>query len=189
MSLGLGDSEPSAEEMQQIQEEMEMDREVRQQSQGLASQFASERGAAEPGYWDIIGNADIGDHDNLESYAAAELSSTHSLSNITREEYLSRTWRIETEFWLMNNEFRDGDSSMADDDMRIMYGDDRPVMTNERARRKRSASQVKKNMLSLGVDARGLRSGTEIHAVSKHERMGNDDEESSSGGIRGWLSG
>jgi len=195
MSLGnLGNGAPSPEELERMQEEQErqeIEREQRQQAQQLVGQEAMERPATEPGYWDTIGSADIGDHDNLEQFAQAELSDKHALANIRYEDWKSWSWRIETEFWSMLNEFRDSNSKMDDDDLRIMYGENRPELDNEKARRLRSASQVKKLMTSLSIDARGLRSGTEIHAVSKHEKM--DDTDDDEGGIlsgaKSWLSG
>lgn len=62
----------------------------------------------------------------------------------------------------------------------MMYGEDRPELTDEMARRLRSAEDVKEMMTSLSVGARGLRSGTEIHAVAKTE---NQEGEEDSGGL------
>lgn len=193
MSIGsLGNGQPSPEEMQQLQEEMEREREDRQTAQQLASQAASQQGAAEPGYWDVIGSPDVGrqfNDDELEDFMATEFSSTFALGNISKQDWESWNWRTETEFWTTKNEFRDADSNMGSDDMRIMYGEERPELTDEMARRLRSASQVKKLMTSLSVDARGLRSGTEIHAVAKTENQEESEEQGRLSGLKGWLSG
>jgi len=183
--LGRG---PSMEEYQRMQEEAEKDREERQLAQQLASSKAMEHGeTAAPGYWSVIGQPDIGrsgeNDDHIEDYLSTELASHFALGNITREDYDSWQWAIETEFWTMGNEFHDADSNLGDDDLRVMYGEDRPRMSNEMARRKRSAMQVKKLMASLSVGARGLRSGTEIHAVAKQEGSEEEGESGSSGGL------
>jgi hypothetical protein len=197
MSLLNGSGEPSAEELQAMQEEAEKNREERGMAQQLASSGAMEGHAethAAPGYWDVIGKPDIGRgeeyEDNLEPFLQTEFASTFALGNISREEYQSWMWAIETEFWTAKNEFHDAESNLGDDDLRVMYGEDRPTLTNEHARRLRSAMQVKKFMASLSVDARGLRSGTEIHAVAKQESADDGEEEGGRlAGISKWLSG
>lgn len=193
MSIGsLGNSQPTPEEMQQMQKEMEQEREDRNTAQQLASQFAGQEGAAKPGYWDVIGQPDIGRQfadDELEDFMRTEFSSTFALGNIDKEDWESWQWQIETEFWVTKNEFRDADSKMEDDDLRIMYGEERPELDNEKARRLRSAMQVKKIMTSLSVGARGLRSGTEIHAVAKTENQEESEEEGKLSGVKNWLSG
>lgn len=190
MSIGnLGS--PSAEELKEMQAEMEREREDRQNAQQLASQAASQQGAAAPGYWDIIGSPDVGrefNDDELEDFMATEFSSTFALGNISKSDWESWQWQIETEFWTTKNEFKDADSNLGDDDLRIMYGEERPKLTDEKARRLRSAMQVKKIMTSLSVNSRGLRSGTEIHAVAKTENT-EDEDEGRLSGIRNWLSG
>lgn len=193
MSIGsLGNGQPSPEEMRELQEEIEREREDRNTAQQLASQFASEQGAAAPGYWDVIGQPDIGrefNDDELEDFMRTEFSNTFALGNIDKEDWESWQWQIETEFWVTKNEFRDADSRMDEDDLRIMYGEERPTLTDEKARRLRSAMQVKKIMTSLSVGARGLRSGTEIHAVAKTENHEEPEEDGRLSGIRNWLSG
>ncbi len=190
--LGNGD-QPTPEELRDLQEEMERDREERSMAQQLASSKAMEHDPTAPGYWDVIGDPEIGrefEDDGLEEYTKTEFSPMFALGNITRRDWESWNWRVETEFWIMKNEFVDADTHLADDDLRIMYGEDRPTMDNEAARRLRNASQVKKLMTSLSVDARGLRSGTEIHAVAKQERS--DDTTDDAGaldGVRNWLGG
>jgi len=192
MSMDIGDV-PSQEELMRMQRETEQDREERQMAQGLAQRQAQQMGVAAPGYWDVIGKPNIGreaDDDGLGDFTATEFSRMFALGNITREDYESWQWAIETESWVMTNEFRDADSKMGDDDLRMMYGEDRPTLTNEHARRLRSSMQVKKFMASLSVQARGLRSGTEIHAVAKQE---SGEEEAESSGrldkLKDYLSG
>ncbi len=180
----LGNGQPSAEEMAQLQNEMEREREERNAATQMASQAAMENRGTEPGYWDTIGDADIGNEDNLESYAETEFSNKHALANIRYADWESWQWRIETEFWTMQNEMKDADTKMGDDDLRIMYGEDRPTLDNKKARKLRSAQQVKKLMTSLSVDARGLRSGTEIHAVAKTEKQ--DSEHEDQGRLSRW---
>jgi len=171
--------QPDPEEMRAMQEEMEKEREARQQAQQIASQAAMEGQAAEPGYWKTIGQPDVGDGDNLEAFTETEFSNKHALANITYEDWESWGWRIETEFWTMLNEMHDQDSKMDDDDLRIMYGEERPTLTNEKARKLRSASQVKKLMTSLSINAKGLESGTQIHTVAKTEQQEEPEEEQS----------
>lgn len=184
MSIGnIGNGQPSPEEMREMQEEMEREREDRNTAQQLASQAASQQGPAEEGYWSVIGNPDIGrqmEDDGLEEFTATEFANPYALGNIDKSDWESLSWRIETEFWTMRNEFRDSDSGMDDDDLRMMYGEERPELDNEKARRLRTASEVKKLYSSLSIGARGLRSGTEIHAVAKTE---NSEEEEEKGRI------
>lgn len=193
MSVLGGDGQPTQEQLAEMQAEMERDREERNMAQNLASSAAMDQPAAAPGYWDVIGQPHIGrdfEDDGIEEFTATEFSRMFALGNISRADWQSWNWRVETEFWTMKNEFIDQDSNMGDDDLRIMYGEDRPVMDNEAARRLRGASQVKKLMTSLSVDARGLRSGTEIHAVAKQESGDEPDEEDGRlSGVKNWLSG
>jgi hypothetical protein len=188
----LDDGQPSPDEMRQMQEEMEQAREDRQTAQQLASQAAMENRGKEPGYWDIIGDPDIArmvDDQELEDYVATEFSNSFALGNISKSDWESWQWQIETEFWTMLNEFK-RNRKMGDDDMRIMYGEEKPELTDEMARRHRSAMQVKKMFTSLSVNSRGLRSGTEIHAVAKTENTDDDDEDSGTiNSVKNWLSG
>ncbi len=71
---------------------------------------------------------------------------------------------------------RGPDTSLQDDDMRMLYGEERPDLDDAKARRLREAREVKKMQVSLSKDARGLKSGTEIHAVARTEDSGDDDE-------------
>lgn len=176
----LGNGQPSQEEMARMQMQMEQEREDRQTAQSLASEAASRQGEAKDGYWSIIGQPDIGRDngtDTLEEYSATEFSNTFALGNISRSDWQSLGWRIETEFWTMRNEFKDADTAMGDDDMRIMYGDDRPTLDDEKARRLRSAGEAKKMYTSGSIEARNLRAGTEIHAVAKTENQDQENED------------
>lgn len=173
----------SAEDRERVmrqQEQMQQRQEQRQQAAQLASQAAAERGPAAPGYWDVIGDPDIEREitdEHLNEFVATEMSDKFALGNIKYSDWQSWQWQIENEFWVMRNEFRDQDCKLDDADMASMYGDQRPVLTNERTRRLRSAMHVKKMMTSLSVGARGLRSGTEIHAVAKTEQPAEEDED------------
>lgn len=180
--LGRQNSQPDHEEMRRQQEAYERRAEERQTASQLASQAASQQGAAEPGYWDVIGDADIGrevdvDDEYLAEFVATEMSDKFALGNIKYGDWQSWGWQIENEFFTMRNEFQDQDSNLDDADMAAMYGERRPKLTNERARRLRSAMQVKKMMTSLSVGARGLRSGTEIHAVAKTEQPNQEEDD------------
>jgi len=95
--------------------------------------------------------------------------------------------RIENEFWQMQNEMRGPDTTLADDDMRMLYGEERPELDDSQARRMRAAREVKKQQASLSVDARGLRSGTEIHAVARTEDSDEDDEGGLFAGVSSYL--
>lgn len=180
--LGRGDSQPNPEEMRRQQEAYDRRADERQTASQLASEAASRQGAAAPGYWDVIGDADISrevdvDDEYLSEYVATEMSDKFALGNIKYSDWESWGWQIENEFFVMRNEFQDADSNLDDADMAAMYGERRPRLTNERARRLRSAMQVKKMMTSLSVGARGLRSGTEIHAVAKTEQPTEQEED------------
>lgn len=165
----------------------------RETANAIATQAATAQGAAPPGYWDIIGNPDIArdveDDEHLDEFVATELSDKFALGNISKDDWESWGWQIEQEFWTMQNEFKDQDSDLDPVDMAAMYGGDRPRLTNERARRLRSSMQVKKMFTSLSVDARGLKSGTEIHAVTRHEDESGDssDDEGRLGGLKNKL--
>jgi hypothetical protein len=71
--------------------------------------------------------------------------------------------------------------------MRLLYGEERPDLDDAKARRLRSAREVKKQLASLSVDARGLRSGTEIHAVAKTEDEPDEEEGGLFAGVRNYL--
>jgi hypothetical protein len=150
-----------------------------QTARSLAQGAATQQGTAAPGYWEVIGNADIEDPswgDNIEGFVKGELSRAFALGNITRKEFENMELRIENEFWQVKNEMRGPDTSLSDDDMRMLYGEERATLDDARARRLRSAREIKKQKTSLSVDARGLRSGTEIHAVARTEDADGDGE-------------
>jgi len=190
--LGGGD-QPTQEELIELRQEHQQEQSQEQLAQSMVQQAGEPGTTAAPGYWSVVGDADVardGD-DGLADFAATELSSTYALGNVKYSDWESWNWRTETEFWTMKNEFRDGDHAMGGDDTRIMYSEDRPVLTDEKARRLRNTSQVKKLMTSLSINARGLRSGTEIHAVTKREDDQPEEEENERGVIgraSRWLS-
>lgn len=148
-----------------------------QTARGLAQGAAGQPTAA-PGYWDMLADPDLDAEatDDLEPFIKGELSRAFALGNITREEYQDLQLRIENEFWQVQNEMHGPDSGLGDDDMRMFYGGERPSLDDNAARRLRSAREVKKNLTSLSVDARGLKSGTEIHAVARTEDGTTDEE-------------
>ena len=193
-SNGLGPSMTEAERKEARERERERRREQQdeQTARSLAQGAATQQGTAAPGYWDMLGDPDL-DHaewsDSLEAFAAAELSRAHALGNITRKDWKDLELRIENEFWQIENEMKSNEN-LADDDQRLLYGEERPELSDDLARRKRAAREVKKNITSLSVDARGLRSGTEIHAVARTED-GDDGEEEGGlfAGMSGYLSG
>jgi len=179
-SRGPTISKAEREEARERQKEDRRQQQDEQTARTLAQGAASQQGAAAPGYWQVIGDPDL-DHpewgDSLEAFAKGELSRAFDLGNITRKEYKDMQLRIENEFWQMQNEMRGPDTSLADDDMRMLYGEERPDLDDARARRLRSARDIKQQQTSLSVDARGLRSGTEIHAVARTEDSNGDDDE------------
>jgi hypothetical protein len=168
------------ERARQQQREDQRQQQDEQTARSLASGAATQQGTAAPGYWDMLGDPDL-DHpewgDSLEPFVQAELSRAFALGNISRKDWQNMELRIENEFWQIQNEMRGPDTSLQDDDMRMLYGEERPDLNDAAARRLRSAREVKKMLSSLSVDARGLRSGTEIHAVARTEDGNADDED------------
>lgn len=148
---------------------------------------------AAPGYWDVIGDPDIKrdrSTEYLDQFLATEMSDKFALGNITYDDWRKWTWQIEQEFWTMQNELKDQACKLDAIDMATMYGSDRVELTDERARRLRSAMQVKKMMTSLSVNAQGLRSGTEIHVATKNESERENEDDEPSGRLaraRKWL--
>lgn len=169
--------------------------EGRQLASGAAQQAMADGQYAAPGYWDVIGDPDIErdrfeDDEHLGEFVKTEMSDKFALGNITYDDWKSWGWQIENEFNVIENEFTDGDTKLDDGDMLEMYGEVRPRLTDERARRLRSAMRVKNVMSSLSVGARGLRSGTEIHAVARSESPENEQEETGRlGKAKQWLTG
>jgi hypothetical protein len=187
---GLGPS-ISREDREQARKERE-ERQRRQQDEStarsLAQGVATQQGTAAPGYWDMLGDPDLDDPrwgDSLEAFTKAELSRAFALGNITRSDWKDMELRIENEFWQLQNEMRGPNTSVGDDDLRLLYGEERPDLDDAKARRLRAARDVKKNLTSLSIGRAALRSGTEIHAVAKTENV--DADEESDGGFLGGL--
>ena len=169
------DREAARERMREEQREQQDEQTARQ----LASGAATQQGVAAPGYWDMLADPDLDDEalgGDLEPFVKGELSRAFALGNITRKQWEDMQLRIENEFWQIQNEMRGPDSTLEDDDMRMLYGGARPDLDDNAARRLRSGREVKKNLTSLSVDARGLKSGTEIHAVARTEDGTGDEE-------------
>jgi len=179
MSRLPGRSDEDREDRREQLREEARERRDEQTARTLAQSAASQQGTAAPGYWEVIGDSDISDpswSDNVEGFTKAEQSRTFALGNITRKEYEDMALRIENEFWQIQNEMRGPDTTLSDDDERLLYGEERATLDDKKARRLRAAREVKKQKTSLSVDARGLRSGTEIHAVARTEDGEEDDE-------------
>lgn len=174
-SISREERERARKEQREEQRQQEDERTARTLAQGAATQ----QGTAAPGYWEMLGDPDL-DHpqwgDNLEAFTKPELSRAFALGNITRSHWQDLQLRTENEFWQIQNEMRGPDTALEDDDMRLLYGEERPDLDDAAARRLRSAREVKKMILSLSIDRQGLRSGTEIHAVARTED-GNEDED------------
>jgi hypothetical protein len=190
---GLGPT-ISREERERARED-QRDHQRRQQDEStarsLAQGAATQQGTAAPGYWDMLGDPDLDDPrwgDSLEAFTKAELSRAFALGNITRSDWKDMELRIENEFWQLQNEMRGPDTTLADDDQRLLYGEDRPDLDDSSARRLRAARDVKKNLTSLSIGRAALRSGTEIHAVAKTENVDpEDDEDGFLGGLGSYL--
>jgi hypothetical protein len=189
MSTRLGPeiSEAEREAARERRREDRREQQAEQTATAMAQGAATQQGTAAPGYWDMLGDPDLDDPqwgDSLEAFVKGELSSMNALGNITRTEYQDLQLRIENKFFQIQNEMRGPDTSLADDDMRMLYGEERADLTDAMARRLRAARDVAQIQPSLSVDARGLRSGTEIHAVARTEDGDADEEE---GGLFGGL--
>lgn len=194
--MSQAQSPPSPKERQRLLNERrreQQDQEARSAASSMAQSAAQQGQFAAPGYWDVIGSPDI-EREQLENdeflgeFLATEFSDKFALGNITYADYQSWLWRIENEFFAIKNEFRSPDSRLDKIDMATMGYGKRPELTDERARRLRSAMQVKKMLASLSVGGRGLRSGTEIHAVARSENdPAENDEESLWGTAKRYL--
>lgn len=190
----LGNGEPTQEELMEMQAEQQRRQKEENTANELAAGAAREQGAAEDGYWGVLTDADISSDieeydEHLKEFLSAELSGQLTIGNITREDWKSWCWRTENEFWVIKNEFKDPDCKLDSLDMAAMGYEDRPKLTDKRARRLRDTQQVRKMMLSNSVDARGQRSGTEIHAVAKTESQEDEGDDGGGGRISNWLSG
>ena len=194
--IGASDADlgrPDPDEQRQRRREEQEEQTARSMAQGAAQQQATTPGAnAEAGYWDVIGHPTLEDpdmEDGLEAFTRAELSRINALGNISRADWRRLELRTDNEFWIMKNELRGQDTSLSDDSERLLYGENRPALTDQMARRLEAAREAKKQMLSLSVDARGLKSGTEIHAVARTEDPDEDEDGGLFGGLGNYLSG
>lgn len=187
-SLGPSISKKEREEARERAREEQRRQQDENTARSLASGAATQQGTAAPGYWDMLGDPDLDDPqwgDSIEAFTKGELSRAFALGNISRKDWHNMELRVENEFWQIQNEMRGPDTSLEDDDMRMLYGEERADLDDTKARRLRSAREVKKMLTSLSVDARGLRSGTEIHAVARTEDGDGDDDE---GGLMASMS-
>jgi len=126
----------------------------------------------------------------MEAFTKGELSRAFAWG--TSPAKSGKTWSCgsKTSSGRIKNEMKGPDTSIEDDDMRLLYGEERPELDDAKARRLRSARDVKKMLASLSVDSRGLKSGTEIHAVARTEDSdGDDDEGGLFAGVSSYLSG
>lgn len=187
-SLGPSISKKEREQARERAREEQRRQQDENTARSLAQGAASQQGTAAPGYWDMLGDPDLDDPqwgDSIEAFTKGELSRAFALGNISRKDWHNMELRVENEFWQIQNEMRGPDTSLEDDDMRMLYGEERADLDDTKARRLRSAREVKKMLTSLSVDARGLRSGTEIHAVARTEDGDGDDDE---GGLMASMS-
>lgn len=178
--LGPSISPQERERAREREEERQRRQQDEQTARSMAQGAASQQGPATPGYWDMLGDPDLDHHewgDSIEAFTKAELSRAFALGNISRQDWRDMELRIENEFWQIQNEMVGPDTALADDDLRLLYGEERPTLDDTKARRLRAARDVKKMLTSLSVDARGLRSGTEIHAVARTEDGDADEED------------
>jgi len=186
-NLGRGMSE---DELQEAQEQMQREQENRQQAQQLAGQFAGEQQIDKTNLIQMV--QDLGlegevEQDHLEDFFAAELAPIIAISDLTPGDINRMDWRSEQQFWTAKNEFKDSDSSLESDDMRMMYGEDRTELSDRLERRRRSAEEIKKYLIRLARNSSFRRSMTEIRAVS--ETTQRDEGDDDSGSLMGWLSG
>lgn len=192
MNAGLGPSISPEEREQARKRAREEQRQQQDESTArqLAQGAATQQGTAAPGYWDMLGDPDL-DHpqwgDSIEAFTQGELSRAFALGNISRDDWQNMELRIENEFFQIQNETLGPNTSLEDDDLRMLYGEDRPKLDDAKARRLRSAREVKKMLSSLSVDARGLRSGTEIHAVARTEDGGDEEDDGPFGRLSSYL--
>lgn len=166
-----------------IRQQLDMSREesTQQSAQSMAQEVAMQDYVErdKEGYWEVITDSDVGrgDSDELPEFIATETSGMLALGNITRQNWESGQWRLENQFDTIHNELLDKDTDIDEIDAATMYGRARPPGTDEAYRRLRGSELAAKQMYSLSINAQGLRSGTEIHAVSKSEKI-NEEEDS-----------
>ncbi|MFW5956339.1 MAG: hypothetical protein ACOCQY_02935 [Halorhabdus sp.] len=189
-SLGPSISEAEREQALEQRREEHRQQQDEQTARSLATGAATQQGTAAPGYWDMLGDPDL-DHpewgDSLEPFVQAELSRAFALGNISRKDWRDMQLRIENEFWQIQNEMRGPNTSISDGDMRLLYGEERPDLDDDKARRLRGSREVKKMLTSLSVGSRGLRSGTEIHAVARTEDANEEEAEGLFAGLGNYL--
>jgi len=190
-SLGPPISKQEREKALERQQERQRQQQDEQTARSLASGAATQQGTAAPGYWDMLADPDIDDpawDDQLEAFVKTEMSRAFALGNITRSEYNDLQLRIENKFWQIQNEMRGPNTTLSDDDMRMLYGEERADLDDAKARRLRGARDVAQMLPLLSVEARGLRSGTEIHAVARTEDgEGEPDGEGLFAGLGSYL--
>jgi len=188
----LGNGEPTQEELMEMQREQERERGDEQTARSLAQTAAQQDQPAKAGYWDILTEPDIESdvpeyEDHLEALQSVEFSGQLAIGNITRSDWRSFTWRVENQTFVTKNEFQDQDSKLDDLDMLAMYGEKKATLTDKMARRLRAAELPRKFMISNSIDARGQRSGTEIHAVARTEAGEEDGDGDDESRISRWL--
>lgn len=191
-SVGPSISKEEREKARERRKQDQREQQTEQAARSISQSAATQQGTAAPGYWDVIGKSDL-DHpawgDSLEAFASGELSRVFALGNLTQKEFENLQLRIENEFWQIKNEMRGPGSELEDDDMRMLYGGDRPDLDDSKARRLRAAEEEKKMRASLSKDARGLRSGTEIHAVARTEDSEDAEADGMFSGLSSYLGG
>lgn len=188
MSIGPSISKEDRERARKQQREDQRQQQDEQTARNLAQNAAGQGAFAAPGYWDMLGDPDIDDPawgDEIEAFLKTESSRARALGNITRSEWEDLRLRLENEFFHIQNEMHGPDTQLADDDMRLLYGEERPDLTDAKARRMRGSREAIEMLTSLSVDSKGLDSGTEIHAVARTES--DEPDEDGSGGMFGRL--
>lgn len=190
-SVGPSISEEEREKARERRKQDQREQQTEQTARSISQSAAAQQGSAAPGYWDMLGDPDIDDAawgDQLEAFLSGELSRAFSLGNLTQKEFENMMLRVEQEIWQIKNEMHGPGSELEDDDMRMLYGGDRPDLDDAKARRLRSAKEVKKMLVSLSKNARGLRSGTEIHAVARTEDSEDAEADGMFSGLSNYLS-
>lgn len=188
----LGNDEPTQEELMDMQEERQRQQGDENTARQLATSAVRDQGAAKEGYWDILTEPDVATDieeydDHIEDALSAEFSGQLAIGNIDKSDWESFTWRVENQTFVTKNEYQDTDSNLDSLDMLSMYGEKKPRLTDKMARRLRAAELPRKMMLSNSIDARGQRSGTEIHAVARTEAGQDEDGDDSGGRLSRWL--
>lgn len=167
-------------QMRREQAERERRQTEQQMASGAAQQAIADQDFAAPGYWDIISGLDFEreqlDDDYIEDFLKPIGSKFNVLGNIPYGKWESLCWRIESELFVRRNELQDNDR-LDDIDVATMYDEVKPKHTDERESRLKLSERALKMQLSLSVNAQGLRSGTEIHAVARTETGAPEEED------------